>query len=266
LGVESLQGKTILLYGEQGLGDFIQFCRYAKSVADIGARVILEVPESLASLMENLEGVSELVIKGQELPLFDYQCPLLSLPLALNTNISTIPASIPYLFSNPLKVANWELKLGKKRKKRVGLVWSSTSGFKGDSKRSLLLADFVKALPLEGFEYICLQKEVKECDKDFLETFQNIKFFGDELKDFSDTAALIDCVDIVVSTCTSIPHLSAGLGKETWILLSYVPDWRWLLDRVDSPWYPSIKLYRQSEINNWSRVLDKINLDLVGIC
>jgi tetratricopeptide (TPR) repeat protein len=162
LGNESLQDKTILLYGEQGLGDFIQFCRYVKLVADLGAIVILEVPETLEGLMQRLSGVSQLVIKGEELPFFDYQCPLMSLPLVFKTSISNIPAHHHYLTSNAIKKSEWNLRLGEKRKKRIGLVWSSTSSFKRDSKRSLILEAFVKALPAEGFEYICLQKELKE--------------------------------------------------------------------------------------------------------
>jgi len=262
LGVEPLQDKTILLYGEQGLGDFIQFCRYVKLVADLGAKVILEVPKTLEELMQGLEGVSELVIRGNKLPFFDYQCPLMSFPLVFKTSISNIPACHHYLTSNTNKKAEWNLRLGEKKKKRIGLVWSSTSSFKSDSKRSLMLEDFVKALPIEGFEYICLQKELKECDKEFFEAYRNIRFFGSELESFADTAGLIENLDLVVSTCTSIPHLSAALGKETWILLSHVPDWRWLLDRVDSPWYPSIKLYRQPTIGNWDSVLGKVNFDL----
>jgi len=262
LGVEPLQDKTILLYGEQGLGDFIQFCRYVKLVADLGAKVILEVPKTLEELMQGLEGVSELVIRGNKLPFFDYQCPLMSLPLVFKTSILNIPACHHYLTSNTNKKAEWNLRLGEKKKKRIGLVWSSTSSFKSDSKRSLMLEDFVKALPIEGFEYICLQKELKECDKEFFEAYRNIRFFGSELESFADTAGLIENLDLVVSTCTSIPHLSAALGKETWILLSHVPDWRWLLDRVDSPWYPSIKLYRQPTIGNWDSVLGKVNFDL----
>ena len=262
LGVEPLQDKTILLYGEQGLGDFIQFCRYVKLVADLGAKVILEVPETLEELMQGLSGVSQLVIKGKELPFFDYHCPLMSLPLVFKTSISSIPAYPHYLTSNANKKAEWKLRLGEKRKKRIGLVWSSTSSFKRDSKRSLMLEDFIKALPVEGFEYICLQKELKECDKELFEAYGNIRFFGSKLESFADTAGLIDNLDLVVSTCTSIPHLSAALGKETWILLSHVPDWRWLLNRVDSPWYPSIKLYRQPTINDWNSVLSNVNFDL----
>ena len=262
LGVEPLQGKTILLYGEQGLGDFIQFCRYTKLVSDLGANVILEVPEALASLMENVEGVSQLFVKGAKLPFFDYQCPLLSLPLAFNTTISRIPAYPHYLTSHPNKVSEWKSKLGEKRTKRIGLVWSSMSSFKLDSKRSLMLKDFVKALPVDGFEYICLQKELKECDKEFFEAYGNIRFCGEELESFADTAALIENLDLVISSCTSIPHLSAALGKETWVLLSHVPDWRWLLDRSDSPWYPSVKLFRQPAIGDWDSVFDKVKFDL----
>jgi len=136
------------------------------------------------------------------------------------------------------------------------------SNFKDDSKRSLSLADFVKALPLDRFEYVCLQKELKECDIEFLKAYKHIRFYGDEFTDFSDTAALIENVDLVISTCTSIPHLSGALGKETWILLSHVPDWRWLLDRKDSPWYPAMKLYRQTSIGDWNSVFDRIKLDL----
>ena len=125
-----------------------------------------------------------------------------------------------------------------------------------------MLKDFVKALPVDGFEYICLQKELKECDKEFFEAYGNIRFCGEELESFADTAALIENLDLVISTCTSIPHLSAALGKETWVLLSHVPDWRWLLDRSDSPWYPSVKLFRQPAIGDWDSVFDKVKFDL----
>jgi len=262
LGHESLKEKTILLYGEQGLGDFIQFCRYAKLVSDLGAKVILEAPGALANLLQGLDGVSQIVLKGEELPQFDFCCPLLSLPAALRTNLSNIPAAHAYLNSDPNRVAEWKLRLGEKKKKRIGIAWSSLSGFSGDVKRSLSLEQFVQALPSEKYEYICLQKEVKESDKAFLASYQDIRYFGDEIKDFSDTAALVDCADLVISTCTSIPHLSAALGKETWLLLSQVPDWRWLLDRGDSPWYPTMKLYRQQALGDWSGVLERVRVDL----
>lgn len=262
LGMESLDNQTILIHCEQGFGDALQFCRYVKLVSDLGAKIILEAPKPLIDLFSDLEGVSQLVIKGGDLPPIDYHCPLLSLPLAFKTTLETIPSCHSYLSPNPTKVEFWNQKLGAQKKIRIGIAWSSTSAYKNDFKRSLLLSDFVKALPNEDYEYICLQKEIKDCDKDFFNSFGKIKFFGEDLKDFGDTAALIDCVDLVISTCTSVPHLSAALGRETWILLSYVPDWRWLLGREDSPWYPTVKLFRQEEFDDWSKVLDRVKENL----
>ena len=263
LGAESLQDKTILLYGEQGFGDFIQFCRYVKLVSDLGAKVILEVPQLLASLLENLEGVSQLVIKGQDLPFFDYQCPLLSLPLAFRTNLHTIPKTVGYinLDNHPNKSTEWKARLGPKLKPRVGLVWSGNPHHKNDHNRSLLLQDILPYLPTQ-FEYISLQKEVRKVDRLTLESHPHILSFASHLNDFLDTAALIDNLDLVISVDTSVAHLSAALGKETWVLLPHLPDWRWLLDREDSPWYPSMKLYRQPTIGDWNSVLDKVKLDL----
>ena len=262
LGDTPIQGKKILLYGEQGLGDYIQFCRYVKLVAQLGAEVILEVPKPLQGFISTLGGYSQLVAKGDEIPEFDYHCSLLSLPLAFKTDLANIPASPSYLSTDPQKLKWWQEKLGEKKKIRIGLAWSSVSGFKGDAQRSLQLSEFVKALPAEDFEYVCLQKEIKESDRDFFQAFGKIQFYGNDLNDFSDTAALVECVDLVISTCTSVPHLSAALGKKTWILLSYVPDWRWLLDREDSPWYPSVRLYRQQKLDDWSEVLNGVKTDL----
>ena len=261
LGVDSLVGKTILIYGEQGLGDFIQFCRYVKLVADLGAQVILETPQALASLMGSLEGVSELVIKGEGLPFFDYQCPLLSLPLAFHTNTASIPADIPYLSSSSNKVTEWKLRLGEKTKKRIGLVWSGNPHHKNDHNRSILLRDILPFLPNQ-FEYVSLQKEVREIDKLTLDSNLHILDFASHLNDFLDTAALIDNLDLVISVDTSVAHLSGALGKKTLLMLPYVPDWRWLLDRDDSLWYPSVKIYRQPDIGDWDSVFDRIKLDL----
>ena len=264
LGVDALQGKTIFIYAEQGLGDFIQFCRYVKLVADLGAKVILEAPQPLAGLMEDLEGVSQLVIKGDELPFFDYQCPLLSLPLAFQTNLHAIPNNASgyiRLDKHSNKILEWKTRLGSKLKPRVGLVWSGNSQHKNDYNRSLLLSDILLYLP-DHFEYISLQKEVREVDKLTLDSNPKILSFSSYLNDFIDTAALINDLDFVISVDTSVAHLSGALGKETWVLLSHVPDWRWLLDRGDSPWYPSIKLYRQPSIGDWNSVLDKVKSDL----
>jgi Flp pilus assembly protein TadD len=262
LDEQFLKDKTILLYAEQGLGDTIQFCRYVAMVANLGAKVILEVQRPLTKLLKNLEGVNQIIAQGDRRPEFDLQCSLLSLPLAFKTSLNTIPPVSQNIISDAENLTKWQIKLGEKSKLRVGLVWSSVSNFKNDHMRSITLLDLLSALPKDGFEYICLQKEMKEIDKDTLKANSQIKFFGDLLNDFSDTAALIDCLDLVISTCTSVPHLSCSMGKETWIMLSYVPDWRWLIDRKDNPWYPSAKLYRQENIGSWNGVFEKVKSDL----
>ena len=237
--------------------------RYAQLVADLGANVILEVPQSLAGLMKNMNGISQLVIKGEDLPFLDYQCPLLSLPLAFKTNLDSIPNPGRYInLDNHLnKIIEWKARLGSKLKPRVGLVWSGNPHHKNDHNRSLLLADILRFLPSQ-FEYISLQKEVREIDKLTLDSNSHILSFTSYLNDFVDTAALIDNLDLVISVDTSVAHLSAALGKDTWVILPHVPDWRWLLDREDSPWYPSMKLYRQTSIGNWNSVLDRVKSDL----
>ena len=261
LGKESLNGKTILLHSEQGFGDTIQFCRYAKLVAKLGARVILGVPPLLLDLLKDLAGVAELVTKNVELPIFDYHCPLLSLPLAFKTNLSNMPTAQAYLKSDPDKVNNWKIKLGGKTTKRIGLAWSGSTTHKYDHNRSIALSQLLLHLP-EHYEYISLQKELRENDKDTLQKY-NIRHYGDELKDFTDTAALCDLMDIVISVDTSVAHLSAALGKQTWILLPFSPDWRWLLDRSDSVWYPTVKLYRQNAVGDWENAFNELTTDLL---
>ncbi len=263
LGEESLARKTILLHSEQGFGDTIQFCRYATQVASLGAKVVLEVPQSLLGVLGGLDVDIELVAKGNPLPVFDYHCPLLSTPLAFNTDAASIPASQSYLRSDSTKVAEWEQILGAKTKPRVGLVWSGNADHVNDHNRSIALSALLAALPY-AFEYVSLQKEVRASDTQALESNGCIRHFGDALKDFGDTAALCECMDLVISVDTSVAHLSAALGKQTWILLPHVPDWRWLLDRDDSPWYPSARLYRQTEAREWSSVLGRVATDLAS--
>jgi tetratricopeptide (TPR) repeat protein len=262
LGDASIAGKTILLHAEQGLGDTLQFCRYVKRVAELGARVILEVPTPLVALLEPLEGVSSLISQGIALPDFDFQCPLLSLPLAFSTTLDSIPAATSYLRADPVKVAHWRGMLGKPRTPRVGLAWSGSSLHKNDHNRSIPLAEIVKHLPA-GLEYVSLQKDLRDDDRRVLESSPNIVHFAGSLSDFSDTAALCACLDVVISADTSVAHLGGALGKRTWILLPYHADWRWLTDRGDSPWYPSVKLYRQAEVGDWVGVMRRVHADLI---
>ena len=263
LGGSSLVNKTILLHAEQGLGDSIQFCRYARLVKNLGATTLLEVPKGLIGLLSDLEGVDLLIQSGEPLPPFDYHCPLLSLPLAFNTNLQSIPSASAYLKRNYKGQEKWAQRLGVKTKPRVGIVWSSMSNYKNDMQRSMLLSSFLEYFPVANLDLVCLQKEIKSADMACFDLVgDRIRYFGDDLSDFADTSALAGCMDLVISTCTSVPHMTGALGIETWLLLSYVPDWRWLKDRNDSPWYESMKLYRQGVDKEWSPVLQRVAQDL----
>jgi len=263
-GTEPLHGKTILLHSEQGLGDTIQFARYAKLLADRGAGVVLEVPAQLSGLFQGLDGVKALIVKGASLPTFDLHSPLLSLPLAFNTGLASIPNPQAYVHSDAQKVQQWSERLGPKTRPRVGLVWSGSAEHANDHNRSIALSALLPYLP-DAFEYVSLQKEVRAADQATLAAHGQIRNFGDQLQDFSDTAALCDLMDLVISVDTSVAHLSAALGKPTWILLPFVPDWRWLLEREDSPWYPSVKLYRQQADGDWGAVFDRVRADLSSL-
>jgi len=261
-GHEDIQGKTLLIYSEQGLGDTIQFVRYLKKVHQLGIKIILEVPNPLVSLISTFDIPMTVLERGQKRPKFDAYCPLLSLPYVFKTRVETIPASIPYLFSNKEKLENWKQKLGNKSQKRIGLVWSGNINHKNDHNRSIPLDAFFEVLKLP-FEWHSLQKEYRDKDKEFLLAHSEIHRHEDELTDFSDTAALIECMDLVISVDTSLAHLAGAIGKEIWIMLAFIPDYRWMLDCDDSPWYPSAKLIRQDESRNWSNVLNVIKSNLL---
>lgn len=261
LGRESLQGKTILLHAEQGFGDTIQFCRYAKLVAGLGATVLLEVQRGggLKSLLYGLEGVSQ-ILENEPLPHFDFQTPLMSLPLAFKTMLETIPAQPDYIQCELRQAEKWRMKLGEKRQLRVGLVWSGGLHYKNDHNRSAPLAVFSQVFSNE-VEFISLHKEVRESDKAALEN-SPILHFGDELKDFTETAGLVANMDLVISVDTSVAHLAGAMGKPVWVLLPFSPDFRWLLDREDSPWYPTARLFRQPAIGDWDSVMARLVQEL----
>ena len=261
LGKEDLHGKTILLHWEQGLGDTIQFSRYVQEVANLGCKTILEVQKHLFELMKGIEGVDELIPNGADLPPFDFYCPLMSLPLALGTTLETIPSPISYIKSTDDKLAKWSDRLRPKSKPRVGIVWSGSSVHKNDHNRSIALEQILGAVP-EGYHLVSLQKEVRENDLDVLEQSKQIQHFGAELDDFTDTAALCELMDVIVSVDTSVAHLAGAMGKPVNLLLPYDPDFRWLLNRCDSPWYPSITLFRQGPERLWEPVLMEINASL----
>jgi hypothetical protein len=184
----------------------------------------------------------------------------MSLPLAFNTQLDNIPSPKAYLFANAGKVAEWASRLGPKTKTRVGLAWSGNPDHANDHNRSLALEELLNSLPT-GFEYVSLHKEVLEKDKPILENYQ-VQHYGAMLHDFTETAALCENMDLVITVDTSIAHLAGAMGKVTWVLLPYAPDWRWMLGRSNSPWYPSVRLFRQDKLRQWSVVLKNIALEL----
>jgi tetratricopeptide (TPR) repeat protein len=262
LGAGSVQGSRILLRCEQGLGDTLQFCRYAGRLSDLGAQVILEVQEPLVPVLAGLRGVSRVFPRGDPLPEFDFHSPLLSMPLAFGTTLGSVPEPGGYLRADPHEVARWRERLGSRARPRIGLAWSGNPRNTLDRHRSLPLAELIGRLPA-NCDYFCLQKDVREEDLAALAGRRDLWRFPGEAG-FAATAALCELMDAVVSVDTSVAHLCGALGRNTSILLPFKSDWRWLIDRNDSPWYSSVKLYRQESMGDWAPVLDRVTADLVA--
>lgn len=260
LGAEDIAGKTILLHSEKGLGDTLQFCRFAKSVRALGATVLLQVQEALVEVLEQLDGVSQVCADTRRPPPFDLHCPLLSLPLALNIDLAAIPAG-KYLRAPPASAPRWRATLAASAKPRIGLVWRGDPDNPIDHTRSLGLAQLLSQLP-DRYRYVSLQKNLSESEQGIAAAHsRDFSLFQDDLN-FDATAALCERLDLVISVDTSIAHLSAALGQKTWILLPFNADCRWLLDRSDSPWYRSATLYRQTRCGDWDGVLTRVAADL----
>jgi tetratricopeptide (TPR) repeat protein len=259
-GETSLRGRTILLYAEQGLGDTLQFCRYVKLIATGDVRVILLVQPPLVSLLRTLEGVTEVIGWGDELPPFDYQCPLLSLPLAFKTDLATIPAHVPYLHIDAGHAMRFAGLLGPRTRPRIGLAWSGKSAHPNDHNRSIPLADLAQLLSCQA-QWVSLQKDVRPADQPTLVASELLDV-SSELEDFSDTAALLSQLDLIVTVDTSVAHLAGALGKPTWVLLPFAPDWRWLTGRTDSPWYVTMRLFRQPVPGDWASVIRDVKTAL----
>ncbi|WP_116137586.1 tetratricopeptide repeat protein [Trinickia diaoshuihuensis] len=278
LGDAPLDGQTILLHAEQGLGDTLQFCRYAALVAKQGARVVLEVQPELTRLLSGLAGVDKLVAAGDPLPPFDYHCPLLSLPLALGTVVPTIPADTPYLFADPRASAQWRSRIEAAAPgavKKVGLVWAGGHRphvpelRKNDARRSLSVERFAPILETPGVQFFSLQKgEKAERQLSELrerhEASRHVIDWTAELTDFADTAALVENLDLVVSVDTSTAHLAGAMNKPVWILNRLDTCWRWMLEREESPWYPSARLFRQPSLGDWDSVIEDIRQALTA--
>ena len=263
-GNEPLEGKTILLHAEQGMGDTIQFARYAPLVAAKGGRAVLRVPRALQSLMRTLAGAPEVVSRDDPLPAFDVHCSLLSLPLAFGTDAATIPATVPYVSALPDRVIDWSerLELAMAGDVRVGLAWSGNAAHKNDRNRSIAFDRLAPALDVAGVKFVVLQTDLRAGDADAIRDHPNVMHFGDAHRDFADTAALIATLDLVISVDTAVAHLAGALGKPVWVLLPLMPDWRWMIGRDDSPWYPTARLFRQEARGDWGGVIAPVATEL----
>ncbi len=268
LGAESVAGKTVFLHAEQGYGDTLQFCRYSPLVEARGAKVILEVPAPLKTLLGSLGGVTRLIATDETPPPFDLQCPLMSLPLALGIGAPSIPAAVPYLRADRERRPVWQQRIDVAAAQRsghdparklltIGLAWSGNPHHNNDPGRSIPLAALSPVFTQPNALFVSLQPQVRE--RDALAFAQSgMLDFGALLTDYTETAALVDVLDLVISVDTSVVHLAGALGKPVWVLLPRVPDWRWLLGRDDSPWYPDARLFRQPRPGDWPAVIDAV--------
>ena len=260
LGDGPIEGRTILVFADEGLGDTIQFARYIPMLAARGARVILWVHDPLMSLLSGLSGVSRLIGKSDVLPAFDLHCPICSLPLAFQTRLETIPTDVYLPRPAEARVQAWESRLqnrvGPRGKLRVGLAWSGNPNHWDDHNRSLQLQKLSPLLDLD-VAFVSLQKDPRPDDSALLEKADIVDLTA-HLTDLEETAALMSCLDLVISVDTSVAHLASALGRPTWILLPYKPDWRWLLGREDSPWYSSVRLFRQDEPRDYAHAIARL--------
>jgi tetratricopeptide (TPR) repeat protein len=266
LGREAIAGKTLLVCQYEGLGDAIQFARYLPLLASRGARVILVVDPPLCSLLSKVSGVSQCLPKLPEtrLPHFDFHVAIDSLPQIFGTRLDNIPAPKSYLSAPDAEVQAWEDRLGPREKPRVGLVWSGNPTHKNDRTRSIPLRMLSGLLDADA-TFVSLQKQTRPRDVAALRERPDIVDFTADLTDMAATAGLVSCLDLVIAVDTSVAHLAAALGRPTWIMLSQIPDFRWLLNRDDSPWYPTVRLFRQSASREYGSVLERVCDELAAL-
>ncbi|MDE1995674.1 MAG: tetratricopeptide repeat protein [Rhizobiaceae bacterium] len=255
---EPLNGARILLQSEQGFGDTLQFVRYAPLVAALGGEVILEVQAPLARLLTGMPGVARVISPGTDVPDLAFHCPLMSLPYVFGTEVGTIPASMPYLTA-PTDRKSWTQRIPARLDCRVGLAWQGQKDHRRDRDRSMPASALAPLAAVADVSFYSLHKQPLEST---IPGVLDIADLSDRLDDFGDTAAAIDRLDLVITVDTSIAHLAGALGKPVWLLLSHTPDWRWLLNRSDSPWYPTARLFRQPQPGDWGSVIREVTAAL----
>jgi len=259
---EDLAGKCILLHHEQGFGDTIQFCRLAPMIAERGGKVILECQPSLHSLLNPIHGVHQVIAQPYDLTGFDYRVALLDLPKILQLTVEAIPSAVPYLTPSEERLSRWKDRLSDSDHLNVGVVWFGNASHGDDRNRSIPIQTFSDLLNVEGVRFFGLNKEERQADIAALSNAANLENIGHLFDDFEDTAAAIAALDLVITVDTAVAHLAGALGKPVWTLLPFVPDWRWMLDRDDSPWYPTMRLFRQRSRGDWKEVIESVKSEL----
>ncbi len=257
LGDYPLKRKTVLLHAEQGLGDTIQFARYVPQLAETGANVVLEVQPELTALMSRLEGAKTVIAHGTTPPPYDVHCPLGTLPLALKTEPSTVPAPIPYLSADDEHLAKWSGRLGALARPRIAIAWAGNASHLNDRNRSMAFAR-LKPLFSVPAQFVGIQREVRPEDAGLLAAEPRVASIGNELDNFADTAAVIALCDLVIAVDTAVVHLAGAMGRPVWVMLPFTPDWRWTLDGETTPWYPTARLFRQTSLGDWDGVAEKV--------
>ena len=257
LGEFPLAGKTILLHAEQGLGDTIQFARYAPLIAAQGAKVVLEVQPELKSLLSRLDGVRAVVARGEAPPPFDVHCPLGSLPLARKTELPVVPAPIPYLSADHAHLQKWSARIEKLPHPRIALAWAGNPAHDNDRNRSIALSTLAPLLAKPA-SFISIQRDVRNADAAQLAATTQLTHLGGALADFNDTAAVLALCDLLITVDTAPAHLAGAMGRPVWVLVPFAPDWRWMLDGKITPWYPSARVFRQSDLADWNAVIARV--------
>jgi tetratricopeptide (TPR) repeat protein len=265
---QDVAGKTVFLHSEQGLGDAVQFIRYAPMVQARGAKVIVEVQQELVALARTMQGIDQVIGRDDPLPPFDLHAPLMDLPMIFGTVLRNVPAEIPYFHSDPQKVQAWAQRLEQDEpngrcKLRVGLVWAGRPSHPYDKSRSIKLAQYAPLAALAArVSFFSLQKgsgvdQLKDPPAGLA-----LRDYTSDLHDFTDTAALLENLDLLITVDTSVAHVAGALGRPVWVLVGIAPDWRWLERRDDSPWYPTLRLFRQQKRLDWTKPIEKIASEL----
>ena len=263
LGERDISRSTLLAYSEQGFGDTIQFCRFLGALETRCARLIVQVQPELKALLSANFSSATVIDTAETPPAFDAHCALMSLPLALGVGPDGFACDGPYLHAEPQLRALWQASVAQTGKPRVGIVWSGAAYHLDDRNRSITIGRLAPLLSPK-IDWVCLQNHLRPGDGEALETLPQVAYHGEGLKTFADTAALIDLLDLVICVDTSVAHLAGAMGKPVWILLPFSPDWRWRLDRTDSPWHPTARLFRQLAPGDWASVLKRVGRELSG--